>query len=647
MNRKVRYLRRNHESWAPAMHLVCTANYMYPGHRLGNDVRLACADEVYVTPIRRSENGFDAGETIGGKFDPRFWDTIRLNCSKKHATWMWVFKAGEFIQGTSLVEEIERGGFNLRWHVWESRPHLTALECERGRVVILDVRNWLNVDFGGMVKLVALNSANEEALLDKDKLQNPTLTAMHFSLCLAVGGILEFHHLYDLGNLKLTVGAQALAFYRHKHAKMWRLDEHCVLRKDMSVIKDADRCYPIPHSDENALTLEKDAVAGGVFRQCYRGRVEGPIHIVDIQSAYSAAMVEWPMPAKLLGCADRPSLRAAETIALEYPCVAWVKITTNESEYPVRLKQDELEGRREPCGYCFGEGEYEYNPAIMASGRYWTTLAGPELLVAFQRQEVEQVERMYYYATADMFSSYVQCLWELRKNMAYIGNALHEKLCKEMLAALWGKFSQCNPRWIKNTDIECIERWGLFNGEDPVTGWYGLCRGVAGKTEMRVDLELASHAFPALAATVCSAVRRKLYSLVDIAGIGNVYYTAGDCLHVNELGFTNLDNSNNIRQGVLGHLKHKDTIPWAYYHSPLAWWTQDFRKISGVTQDAKEIAPGKWEFWESAPASSWIYDGPHVGCYQRRVIVDTSDWRPRGSFNEGGWVNGFNVDLCK
>src|SRR4029077_15672082 len=129
---------------------------------------------------------------------------------------------------------------------------------------------------------------------------------------------------HDLGVLRATVGGQALGLYRHRHAQKFSLDEHCVLRKDMTLIKDTDRCYPLPHSDEDALAVEREAVAGGLFRQYYKGRVQGPIYVLDIQSAYSAAMKETFMPCKLLGCLYHPSINDLRDHVAHYPCVAWV-----------------------------------------------------------------------------------------------------------------------------------------------------------------------------------------------------------------------------------------------------------------------------------------------------------------------------------
>lgn len=643
--RRIRYLRRNHSEAAPTRHVVAAAISCVDDTFNGGNCRILQPLRIGHTAIMRRDGRTQKVATSSFAYPCDFWAHIKSLLRPKHATWLWVFRAADFIRLTGFDELLDHGEWQLHRHVWENRPHITIAHCGAGKLTIVDIRNWLFCDAAALCEL--LGEPVPTLIVDG----NDSVAVLEFlggwlrTCYRAVEGILDFHRDMKLGAMRTTIGAQALALYRHRYAVPFAFDEHCVLKKDMSLIKDKERIYPIPHNDTDALDTEVAAVAGGLFAQRIRGRVAGNIHVLDIQSAYASAMAENLMPAKLLGVMDSPSVpHLAETVG-EYPCVAYVRLDSPDREFPVRLPKEQYERYRNLAPNCVGEYGMDKVPAIMATGRYWTALAGPELAAALAKDYVKACDRCYYYAGCNLFSNYVSELWQARQLFAKSGSALDEALSKQLLAALWGKFNQHSPRWIDNADIECTERWGLFIGEDPYTGWYGPCRGVAGKTQMRIAWDLSPHSFPAISATVCAAVRCKVQMLAEIAGLGNVYYIAADCLHVTDQGRLNLHKAGWIRPGEYGFLKVKSTLHWAYYHAPMAWWTNDIRKVSGVPIDAVNLGRNRYEFWESQPLQNVIYEGPGTGLRQNRIVLDINEWEPRGSVSRSGWVQPLYLDL--
>lgn len=350
----------------------------------------------------------------------------------------------------------------------------------------------------------------------------------------------------DYGKFRWTAAGIALAAYRH------RLGNTTI---------DYDRPSDVMH-------LERNAYYGGRVEMIKTGHIDCEVFELDIASMYPSVMIDNWFPCKLDDTSETNPGGYADNVDPRLYTAAEVLIETEKDTYPVRC--------RDGTYYC--------------TGRFYTTLCGPDLQHAFKRGHIRAVVRWARYRMQKLFTEYVTHFWEKRAEYARVGDSFHEHLCKSMLNSLYGKFGQQSPRW---EDCECDLDpwpWGQQTVHVQGTGEWLIYRSIAGHVQQRVQPTEHKNSFAAISAWVTAYARQRIRQLVDIAGNRNVFYVVNDALYVNRSGLLNLQLAGEVQHNQLGKLRQKRYGKDAHFWAANNYRIGDERVISGVQKKAKQVA---------------------------------------------------------
>jgi DNA polymerase elongation subunit (family B) len=325
----------------------------------------------------------------------------------------------------------------------------------------------------------------------------------------AVRGLIAELEENDLGSLRYTAASVAWSVYRHKF-------------------------YPAPvitHHKPVPVSLERHAYVGGMVKVC---KLYAPpkreILRYDVNSMYPFVMRENFYPAELVEIL--PGLDVDRLAAyLDNACViADVDVDTDEPIYPFRSAKR----------VWYPVGEFR---SILCTG---------SLLHALRAGHLRRVRMAAVYERRDLFSEYVDHFYARKVKAKKAHDTAGERFAKLCLNSLYGKFGQ------KGTEVTFIgdapldvfrseETWNPSTGEQ----WRMLEAGGQRLKIERGGETLSS--FPAVAAHVTDYARLYLWSLMQLAGLDNVYYTDTDSLMVNGRGALRL--TPRVSTYDLGYLK--------------------------------------------------------------------------------------------
>lgn len=336
-----------------------------------------------------------------------------------------------------------------------------------------------------------------------------------------------------LGNFATTVAKQSWNSWRHR---------------GMS-------CPVLIHDNKNVLEIEGSAYYGARNECRYFGRIEcnqeqanrngrsidcGVLEVpgkslyhLDFSWFYPSVMRHNLFPTALVSRNGQVPLSWLRESLAESAVIARVKISSERNTYPVRRK-----GR-----------------LLFASGKFFTTLPGPELQESLDAGDVESCSGFVVYHQADLFTEWVDRLWNLRQEFKRKGDLAGERVVKLIGESLYGKFAQRRFAWQPYTDQEASmpfgEWWFKPEGED----FSERFRSVGWRVEKCCERELSDESFPAISAFITSYARVKLMRAILTAGWTETFYWDTDSLWVTELGLDNLSRSGLVADNELGKLR--------------------------------------------------------------------------------------------
>jgi hypothetical protein len=178
-------------------------------------------------------------------------------------------------------------------------------------------------------------------------------------------------------------------------------------------------------------------------------------------------------------------------------------------------------------------------------------------------------------------------------------------MSKFMLNSLYGKFGQMGRVWHETGETR--EQDGKFwIVEDPQTKGIHKQRVRMGNVQEMSSEEETENSFPGVAAFVTGYARMLLWSLMQKAGLKNVYYTDTDSLIVNSTGYKALQRSGDIDPDRLGALKVEYIVESAIFRGSkdyevrnVVWPPKDegmnVEHIKGVSHRAERVGRDTYE----------------------------------------------------
>lgn len=214
------------------------------------------------------------------------------------------------------------------------------------------------------------------------------------------------------------------------------------------------------HSDADAKALERSAGFGGRASVWFVGRIgdgcgvnpprrgrngeplnarePGPVTQVDVRSMYGSIMRDFPLPVKLIRYTERVSVPELVQTCERFGVLARVLVSTPVAEYPLRR------GER----------------VLFPTGRFLTTLTGPEIQHLLLQGQVLECQAMCVYHNSSVLSLPASSLLNARSRAALAGRASDACFLKLLLNAMPGKLSQRAGRWVRSPDDDEPGRWG-------------------------------------------------------------------------------------------------------------------------------------------------------------------------------------------
>lgn len=473
----------------------------------------------------------------------------------------------------------------------------TIIQCRRrGRAGILKIVDLRNYGYSG-------SDAPAESA-DRARWIRDTVLAMIRTLAD-----------HGMGGLQNTAASQA--FYT------WR---KCYLTHPVEV-----HCYP------EALHLEREAYYGGRTEAGIIGSRDGPVFHLDFRGFYGGIGATLSVPVRLVGYVN---YGGPERISAGMPlhrCIARVGIKCKTPAYPLRRA----------------------GLTLFPTGRFCTTLAGPELAAAQALGHVQRIYEVAEYELAPACSAFATSLSALRSAAECSGNHAGAEFAKRLGVSLYGKLAQTDSRWVDTTARDAdspYDAWYEVAEDGELERWRAIGWHVQREWKSRPGAkpEKGSHAYwawaskvlqretgescPAMAAFVTSAGRLLLWRAICAAGQGNVYYYDTDSLFVSQAGYDSL-----LRSGLVGgagapQLTLRNTIARLDVRGYKHYLADGIVTCSGIPKGEHSPGPDRESYYLRAWIARHINAGRAPRAERAKLLYARSSPYLHGRVTESGIV---------
>jgi len=481
-----------------------------------------------------------------------FWSKV-VEAANQHKT-VWAFAHNWHFDFQVLkgFEVLPRLGCEL-WGTFaiESSRFFMNFKCEKGLVKIVDSTNYFKVPLEEIGRLYGLEKVKVEDWEGADaKTLMDRVERDVYILYYIIRDLVDWWHAEKLGKFGVTAASLAWNAFRHRFMR------HRILS----------------HQNSKLEAAEREAYYGGRTEVFKWGRHRGRFYFLDVNSMYPAVMRDGYFPVTPLGhigeVAPHEIKRAPD--AVTYNCLAY--IDTDVEAYPKRIPG---------IGLAF------------PVGRFITRLIGPELKEAARRGHLAKAEDCYVYKAEPIFREYVSYFWALRLKYKEAGDKVREQFTKLLLNSLYGKFGQWTKP-VKALGTALMPKYMAADFVDVAEGKIGRFYQAGHQVFIQLkDKKPWVNAAVAISATVTSYARLALWSLIETAGLENVYYVDTDSLMVDEAG---LERLRLWIGGELGWLKLEKEADAVELRAPKDYTFGTTTKVKGVPKKAEEVAEGIYAF---------------------------------------------------
>lgn len=495
-----------------------------------------------------------------------FWDLVEANTRKKSTLWVMAHNLGGFdFNVMGAVQPLLDRGWTIEKFIVECPPFLIDFSRDGARIRLIDSLNYVRASLEQIGNEVGIpkgtDPGSDRPMAERlDYCRNDVRILRTFML-----NYMTFIAENDLGNFAITGASQAMNAWRHRFAPTYTGRDG----------KPRVKVFPTEGPEYEAI--ERRSYFAGRTGADFIGDYPGEVFCFDVNSLFPAMMRQHRYPYCLKGKGrGLPLSHARMLLDRGYGFVADVELNVPEG-----------------CDWYPWRGERVTFP----TGRFSTTLCTGELELALKHGHVVRIGQWQQYRMADLFSSYVDSFYAMRRRFAEEGQTLWAYICKVLfLNSLYGKFGQKIPQW-----EECEEDVGFPtegpNGEpilDPILMMNGVkYRRVGGIVERRLeeDRGKARGAFVAVASHVTSYARLALLEGMQAAGRSEVLYYDTDSLFVTSEGHRRLSEAGILDDKKLGLWKFEARSDGIVIHGPKDYAFGSRTKIKGIRRNAERLGP--------------------------------------------------------
>jgi hypothetical protein len=524
------------------------------------------------------------------------------------AVTVWLARGWSDLVLTGLAELIDRGEYQWRYAQLDGSKCLFRGTLNGRALTITSIPCWTGGRWDAWDSCLTSNPGRDavvQALANWPD-EEPPVTQAECVAVATLSTILSVGSVLRIGNPQPTVAAQARRLWRAwLGPRLWRNEPAA---KAGAKAKESRRvCYvgPLPTRPDAAAAAERH-VCYGLPREQYRqGRIDGPIYVADVASAYLAAYLLTPTPVAYESCLTRPSAERLATALDRHTGLALVLLDTHDACYPVRRQR--RPGR--------------------AVGRYWTWLCGAELANAVSNDHVRETHTAWIWCAARRPNEEVEAIGGIGEAMAAAGTDGLRACWRSLYSAAIGGWAGWARTWVDAPQEHGFGRWSVWSGADPDTGEEVRFRSIAGKVQRLAGRKDAPDSVPLVFGCVTAALRSMLSFLAGCAGPENVYAIMSDALWVSQDGWQNLQRAASEAGRAPDGLRVKAIYDRAWFtglgRAVVERQGKRYAILSGVPHDLPAGVDGRvvWESKEDWPSA----DGPTAarGVKVQNVVYDT------------------------
>jgi hypothetical protein len=510
--------------------------------------------------------------TIGCHFksSAEFWDAVYKSSGPRHTIWIVAHNTlfdfislcgpAEFEHGQLIIDKprvrraqknkdgTDRKRYGLG--IIDSPPTIIGcrISSTQGRVVFVDTMNWFRCPLSQLGEQIGQQKMQMPAFSEPDEVwakycKNDAEIVMRTFVQL-----IQWNKKNDMGQFRYTGPSQAMSAFRH------RFMGHNIYT----------------HENVRAKALERDSYFGGRTEVFRMGEISERVYQLDISALFPSVMVGNLYPYTLDCWENRKEFSNAIPPFEPSEMIAKVEVDTSVPIYPER-------GER-----------ITYYP----TGRFQTTLSGPELFHAFSCGHIVSWGSWAHYKTKPLFTTWVNELWSMRRKYEDEGNTIYAAFCKMLMNSLYGKFGQRSPEW-EDFDGEPVampwSRWCKINVPSGIVSNF---RSIGYQCQKKSDRGEVKGNFPAISAFVCSYARLRMNIMREISGPRNCYYQGVDSVIVNQAGMDRLSECGYVRDRDLGYLRLVGTYESGCIRGNSDYTLGDKNIVAGRASNAEEMANG-------------------------------------------------------
>lgn len=476
-----------------------------------------------------------------------FWQLVHSFINDEWRGYLFAHNLGFDFRVVDGFNELPKLGYELKGAVVDDPPTILRWHGGRKGLHCLDTLNYYRMPLADIGKTFGLAKLEHDYKWGDTDRDNAYCKRDVEIVLRAMQGIIQRTADLDLGNFAATFPSLAFGAYRHRHMRTPIL------------IDDNDK----------GLILARQGYYGGRTEAFRMGTIDGPVDVYDVVSMYPSVMATEPMPTVLRGVYSSMTVTDLSVATTDTGAVAEVTLDTNEAVYP--LVRD---GR-----------------LIFPIGRFRTILPRPELRHALLHDRVVNVHRVALYDQAVIFATYIAEWWERRLTALQAGDASEADFCKRMMNSLYGKFGQTGTVYetLGESETNEVRSWTEI---DLVTGEVYKMRSLAGLTQRQSGESESRDSHPAIAATVTSAARLRLWELMTASPLSFVMYVDTDSIFRLQTAEPSLLSSH--LGTTLGALKHERTIRSLTIYGLKDYEMDGVRKTKGLRKNAELQLDGSW-----------------------------------------------------
>lgn len=502
-----------------------------------------------------------------------WWEIVRSRLDKKRPLYIFSHNLKVDLTWVDFWHTADTEGFNATYYVLEDPPMMLSGYINGCKVYIIDTFNFWKTSVDAMGNSLGIPKLRIN--LDKASIKEALPYCVRDVEIIAnqLMRLLDFLKANDLGTFGMSAARLSMNIFKQRF-----------MTHDIYV-----------HDRERVLELERSSYCGGLVLNFFVGEVRNKhLHQYDVNSLYPFVM-RGMFPTRLIESGES----AGDVRGIPYErierMIATVDLCSADTTYPQKLA-----GR-----------------LCEVTGRITTTLAGPELALAWQRGHIRRIRYYALFELQPVFREFVDYFWKLRADYKKQGDKVGEQFVKLVMNSLYGKFAQRGFIWRQYTPELLQDYYDYFGVDMPqhyksehfepsidgITGeWYGdgldhtvKLRYVSGRLSIRMPTGEHADSFCGISSFVTSYARSYLRKLIGFAGRGEVLYCDTDSLVVTDKGKANLETRRLIDPTKLGHLKHEGSANYGCFLGPKDYVLGDKVKTKGVSKNAKKKGKGVYE----------------------------------------------------